>query len=839
MGGTLKMVDFRKLRSKMKNSSPIEPYDIFKRLAPKGINDLWHSQQVILSEWFSRRNEKDLVIKLNTGGGKTIIGLLIAQSIINETKGSVLYLCPTNQLVSQTIDKANQYGINVIQYVAGQGIPQGFKSGNCIMIATYSALFHGMSKFGLEGDLEITSAEGIIFDDAHTSESTIRDQFTMKIKYDEHMELFEEIVGLFRGDFEEIERIGVFDDVIDGKDSKVLEVPYWAWAIKEGQIRNLLKISSDKFKFQWKLLRDKLKYCHCLISTKEINITPMYPLVNLFPTFSNSKKRIYMSATLANDSTIIRTFDADYNSVLKPIEVDSNISMGERMILAPALMNINMDMKKLVKSLSEEISKKYGVIILTPSGRCAEQWKDIGTYASNSREVLKQVEEMTKQQIKGPFIWANRYDGIDLPADTCRLLVISGKPGVVSIYDRYMASILNGSQLINSIVAQRIEQGIGRATRGAGDYCVILFEGEDIITWISEYSNLNLLSPSTRAQLELGNYISKEIKDMNELVSTIKNCYDRNQEWTALHAEMLAEINNDKISYERTIREAGAERTFFSNYLSGDLNLAKEELQNLINNVSEIKFKSWLKQILAKLYNDTGDIEQSRVIQKEAYKLNNQLFKPISFLQYEYLKEPSNQAKKILDNLSKYSYKKAIISEISQITSKLTPKASANQFENSIKELGNLIGFECQRPEHIYGEGPDVLWRIKKDKFLIIECKSKKKTKNPLNKKEHGQLLESFEWFKEKYPGKEGIKISLHPSEFVTMGAHTNETLVFTLNSLNKLVSKVFYLFNELCNIDYDKDTMLKICDKLLIKLKFLPDDFINEYCEKFKVIEK
>lgn len=829
------MVDFKRLREQRKTIDPIKPYDIFKRLAPGGINDLWHSQQMILSEWFERRTDKDLVIKLSTGGGKTIIGLLMAQSIVNETKGSVLYLCPTSQLVSQTIDKAKQYGINVIKYIPGKGIPVGFKSGSSIMVGTYSALFNGLSKFGLEGDIEITNVEGIIFDDAHTSESIVREQFTLKIEYKENSDLYDEIVGIFRKDFEDIERIAVFDDVVEGKDSKVLEVPYWAWNAKEIQIRNLLRTEAEKFKFQWKLLRDNLKYCHCLITTKEVSITPIYPLVNMFPTFNNSPKRIYMSATLANDSTIIRTFDADFNSVLKPIEVDSNISMGERMILAPALMKINTDIKELVKNLSKDISKKFGVIFLTPSGNSSEQWNDIGEYASNSEEVLMQVEKMTKQHVKGPFIWANRYDGIDLPADTCRLLIMSGKPGVMNSYDRYIASILNGSQLINSIVAQRIEQGIGRATRGAGDYCVILFEGDDIITWISEYTNLSLLSPSTRAQLELGNEISKEIKDVNDLRSTIKRCYARDIEWTSLHAEMLADVNNDKISYEKTIEEAGAERRFFNYYLNGSANLAIQELDNLINNMSDVKFKSWLKQILAKVYNELGEKERSKILQREAYQLNRQLFKPLLDVPYEYLQEPSYQSKQILMNLSKYSYRKGLLSEISNITSKLTSNSSANQFENSMEKLGALIGFECQRPEYIYGEGPDVLWRIDKEKFLIIECKSKKKIDNPLNKKEHGQLLESFEWFKEKYPNCNGVKISLHPTDFVTAGAHTNDTLVFTLKSLNKLVANINSFFNELCCLDFDRITMHRKCESLLKQYNLSPDCFIDEYCEKFK----
>jgi replicative superfamily II helicase len=833
--GGEKMVDFKKLREQRKTTNPIKPYDIFKRLAPDGINDLWHSQQVILNEWFERRTQKDLVIKLNTGGGKTIIGLLIAQSIVNETKGSVLYLCPTNQLVNQTIDKAKQYGIQVLQYIPGRGIPNGFRSGNCILVGNYDTLFNGQSKFGIDGDIETISVDSIVFDDAHVAESIVRDQFTLKIPFDTYSDLYDDIIGTFRSDFEATERIGVFDDVVDGKDSKVLEVPYWAWNLKEVQVRGLLKSYSNKFPFQWRLLRDNFKYCHCLITTKEICITPIYPLVNLFPTFKNCPRRIYMSATLADDSTIIRTFDAEYKSVVKPIEVDSNVGMGERMILAPALMNLTVDIKETIKLLATKVAEKYGVIILTPSGSQAKEWVDIGEYAEKSKDVLNQVKKMTEEKIKGPFIWANRYDGIDLPADTCRLLIMSGKPSVMNSYDRYRASVLNGSQLINSIIAQRIEQGIGRATRGAGDHCVIIFESEDIITWISEYSNLNLLTPSTRLQLEIGNEISKEIKNVHELYSTIGKCYKRDSEWTALHAESLADLSTDKISNVKMIEDAAAERRFFNYYLSGNMNLAIEELKNLDNNITEIKLKSWIKQLTARVYDDLGEKELSKILQKEAYELNNQLFRPITEIPYEYLKEPSNQSKKVLNDLKRYSYKKGVISELNNITSKLTPSVSADQFEDALENVGKLLGYECQRPEFIYGQGPDVLWRIEKKKFMVIECKSKKKIDNPLNKKEHGQLLDSYEWFKEKYPNYEGIKISLHPTDFVTTNAHTNETLVFSLKSLNRLIGNLNSFFSELILLDFDEVTMQRKCDNLLGKYNLTPDGIIEKYLEKFR----
>jgi replicative superfamily II helicase len=88
------LVDFTKLRRERKQPAPTDPAAIFQRLPkPPHINDLWDGQGKALSAWNERRKENDLVIKLNTGGGKTLIGILIGQSLLNELREPVIYLC--------------------------------------------------------------------------------------------------------------------------------------------------------------------------------------------------------------------------------------------------------------------------------------------------------------------------------------------------------------------------------------------------------------------------------------------------------------------------------------------------------------------------------------------------------------------------------------------------------------------------------------------------------------------------------------------------------------------------------------------------------------------------
>src|SRR5688572_6240614 len=98
------MVDFDKLRTKKLKPRVLDPLEIFRRLPkPAGINDLYTSQAEVLHAWFQKRSDRDVVLKLHTGGGKTLVGLLMAQSTLNECTEPVLYLTPTQQLVAQTL----------------------------------------------------------------------------------------------------------------------------------------------------------------------------------------------------------------------------------------------------------------------------------------------------------------------------------------------------------------------------------------------------------------------------------------------------------------------------------------------------------------------------------------------------------------------------------------------------------------------------------------------------------------------------------------------------------------------------------------------------------------
>ena len=325
-------LDLNKLRAAKNQPKVIDPVEIFRRLPKEAeIKDLYGSQVEVLNAWFADRAKPDHVVKLHTGGGKTLVGLLMAQSIINETGEPVVFICPNNHLVAQTLKLAARYNIPAVGY--DKPFPDEFVNGKAIMVANYAHLFNGMSRFGIKGK-DITTLGGIIVDDAHVGSGILRDQFSIKISRENDAEAYATLSSMFRLAFKETGQIGTFDDVVAGADYSVLEVPYWTWFDKLDEVQGFLRDRAKQYELHWPLLRDNLKYCHCFIERRSVVVTPIFPLVDLIPSFASCKRRVFMSATIPDDSEIIRTFDATSESLMKPLSSKSLAGVSERMIVS-------------------------------------------------------------------------------------------------------------------------------------------------------------------------------------------------------------------------------------------------------------------------------------------------------------------------------------------------------------------------------------------------------------------------------------------------------------------------------------------------------------------------
>ena len=131
------MIDFSKRlnsTAKSKKVNPIEIYNSLDRASMTG--PLRPAQTRILEKWFSeKKDNKDLIVKLHTGAGKTLIGLLMALSYINAGKGPAIYVCPNVYLMQQACAEATKFGIPFcIVSPQSNEIPNDFIQGKSILM---------------------------------------------------------------------------------------------------------------------------------------------------------------------------------------------------------------------------------------------------------------------------------------------------------------------------------------------------------------------------------------------------------------------------------------------------------------------------------------------------------------------------------------------------------------------------------------------------------------------------------------------------------------------------------------------------------------------------------
>lgn len=835
------MVDFSKLRSAKSKAQPIEPAEILRRLPkPAGFNDLYTSQADVLRNWFDNRNTPDTVIKLHTGGGKTLVGLLMAQSTLNETKSPVLYLAPTTQLVGQTLERARQFGIPAVTYQRGVPLHEDFLNSKAVMIATYAALFHGMSKFGVEGSHDAVSVAAIILDDAHAAFSDVRDSFTLNVDARATPQIYKTLCDLFRRSFKNAGKGGTFDDIISAREYGVLEVPYPAWRENIGAVEQLLRNEAENHRLVWPLIRDRLNLCHALVSSKNISITPVLPMLNSFPTFASAIRKIYMSATIADDSDLIRTFGADASLVKKPLTSRSLAGVSERMILCPDMMPFAMNDRTAVEELSRTLARgKKGVVFLTPSDKIAEEWAAVASVAKGSDAVLAAVAALQSGSSAGPYAFANRYDGIDLPGDACRLLVMSGLPTGTSEYERFRASALYGGAGFTRMLAQRIEQGIGRGARGAGDHCAVLLVGSALASWIAKDANFNFLTSATQAQLTMGTEISKAVEDRKDFFATVMKCIDRDADWQTHYAETLAELVEDIPLDSEHLDLADAERRAIDLWAAGYHEKAIAKLQKVLDTVvTDSQTKGWVLQLAARIADDWGNIERSEELQRSAYASNSAMLRPRVPLPYQALALPGAQAKAIVEPILAYRMRRGYLQGLEDILSRLHAEASANQFEEALVNLGRMLGFAASRHDDA-GVGPDVLWILPIKVGMVIEAKSRKRESNPLKKDEHGQLLVAEEWFDQNYPDHECERVSVVPNAFATEAAMASRSKALTMDRLAQIGGDARKLFLELCESQLDPAGLEQLCQRLLSHSNLAAERIASTYLQPFQEVEK
>ena len=805
------MVDFKKRLSGNKVIAPTDPvvlYDTLDRTHDKG--PLRPAQHAVLSEWFtSRREQRDVIVKLHTGQGKTLIGLLMLQSRLNDSKGPAVYLCPNNFLIAQTCEQARQFGIKTC--IAEPDLPEDFHNGKAILVTSVQKLFNGLTKFGINrNSIDVGT---LLMDDAHACSDSIREQCRIRIPKEDAA--YQAILTLFGTDLEH-QGVGTFADIQNDKRDAILPVPYWAWMDRESEIARILSAASDRkpVKFAWPVLKDNLANCQCVVSGVALEIEPYIPPLSVYGSYWKAPHRIFMSATVTDDAFLIKGLQLSPDTITKPLTYSKESWSGEKMILLPSLIASELDQNAIVEWLGVSTpSRNSGVVALVSSFPNACIWEAYGAIVAKTETVEGIIDRLRRREFEKAVVLANRYDGIDLPDDACRILVFDGKPYSESLIDLYQEDCRPDSEVTLMRTVRTIEQGMGRSVRGEKDYSAIIIVGGDITRLLRENRSRKHLSSQLAKQIEIGLQLAEmadeEIKEGKQpilaLQGLVNQCLGRDAGWKAFYSEQMAEVKpslpNDRI-LKSYVAELNAEIT----YAKGDYQGAVTQLQgSLDNGLIDKGDVGWYLQVMAR-YQYRANRNESVRLQLAAHTSNHLLLLPSEGVTIAKLTQVSQgRMERIIAWITKFENYQQLDATLSDILGRLNFGVKADRFEEALHELSEALGFAGERPDKVWKEGPDNLWALDATHYLLWECKNEVElTRAEINKREAEQMNRSYAWFVKHYLGAEVTNIWIHPTNDLQSAAGLlQQAVVMREAELRQFVKRVRLFFKSLESQDF------------------------------------
>jgi hypothetical protein len=784
-------------------------------------------QTEVMNQWFDRRDEKDSVIKLNVGSGKTLVGLLLLQSSLNEGKGPALYVAPDIQLAQQVMQEATALGLDITD----DPRDASYAAGERICVVNVYKLFNGRSVFGV-GRSEINIGT-VIIDDAHACVSTITKQF--RISLDNTHEAYGKILSILSQDLKGYNEARHLE--IEAGDPRAhLEVPFWSWSEHQSEILKALHDhrTEGDLKFVYPLLSELLPLCRCVIGGQYLEIEPYYPATDLVQSFRRAKRRIYMTATLSDDSVIATHFGADPNSLGKPIVPSSSQSMGERMILMPQELNPELTTAD-IRAMLVELSKTVNVVVIVPSDAASKDWADVADQVLIGDKVPDGIEKLRAGHV-GLTILVNRYDGIDLPGNACRVLAISDLPEVSSYADLVDSEVLSGSSVNLRRHVERIEQGMGRGVRSNDDFCAVLLLGAKLTSRLRSPEGQAMLTAATRAQLDLSRKIAKKLKtpDVNDIKDVVLQCLARDPDWVKVSKKALVGLKaDDELRFDAAKL---ALRAAFDCARSNQHADALTVLDKAIDLTGDEQVKAWLLSRKAALEHPMDAAAAQKTI-GAAHKLEPAVTKPMHGTTYKQLAPTAgqqaaaliaNHKTRFMDSTGMKLFADALCSDL-----QFKPGTS-DVFEAAVNDLAWFLGISGQRPEKQFKEGPDNLWALLGGDFLIIECKNGVTAGSGIAKKDAGQLGQSVEWFKARYAASNCAPIMIHPERTLGQGASAVAGMrVIDLVGLEKLRNNVRGFAKQL--VDPDVAVNASEVAKRLAQFELNGDAFVNAFGKPLK----
>jgi hypothetical protein len=749
---------------KAKPEAPGSPEELFGRLhiTDERLDNLWSEQADVLRTYAEAHiDDRDVALELPTGSGKTLVGLLIAEWRRLKLGERTAFVCPTNQLARQVHAKSLGYGIEPVLLIESSeswdpAQQTRFDRGETIAITNYHHVFNRRPRI---------EAQTLILDDAHTAEGPVANRWSLKIKREAMRGTYMSVIDILAGELPKAHLQGLRNDELDQSRRRFVEVvlPDGTHRVSE-QLAEVIApaVHESTEWFAWDAIGAQLETCLIYVSWSEILVRPFIAPTFTQDAFSDANQRIYLSATIGAGGELERSFGREpIERIPKPLTWDREGS-GRRYMIAPGAGRDGDAANHLIQDVVDRVGR---ALLLAPSGwrlrRAAERVIPDWTPTLGAEDIEQGLDTFTEAD-RAVLQLANRYDGIDLPGEACSLIVMSGLPTGTHLQEHFLNNRLGARHALAERIRTRITQGVGRATRSRRDTAVIVLHGDDLIGFLAPKEDRAMLRSEIQAELEIA-FTTAELPQ-EEILESIDSFLAQDDDWqpTEEYLREYAEEHpqQDPPGAEQLTAAAPHEVAAWREAWRGNYDEAASTAQRAaaaLNHPTMSPYRAWWLALAASwsVIADGPEARRSVALSRDADLATRRLSwrPPLNALPDTGTPTTDEalavRADKATQWLRRRSQSPKLERDLTALESGIEDP-DAKKFEVALQTLGQLLGFDAERPAKEEA-APDGAWQDGSRAWILWEAKTEEGPGGKVSAEETRQANSHADWVRHNY----------------------------------------------------------------------------------------
>jgi hypothetical protein len=379
--------------------------------------------------------------------------------------------------------------------------------------------------------------------------------------------------------------------------------------------------------------------------------------------------------------------------------------------------------------------------------------------------------------------------------------------------------------------------------RGERDYTTIIITGANLVKFMKSPETRKYFSDQTNMQINIGEIIAKESSLERDETNPLKPIYDlmrlclkRDERWKMFYKKTMDSMSVTESEHpllDRLEKERAADVAFMKKNWAEVIRIYREIANSLTNDILE---QGWYLQELAKYICHSSTTEAVKT-QKSAYAHNQYLLtvETVNYKKVDMLDDTSLKNIKIF--LEKFSDYASFKLSVDEILSNLSMGGGSKKFEGALQQVGQLLGFRSQRPDNEFKKGPDNLWVMPNNEYLVLECKNEVElNRDAISKTEAGQMEMHCGWFEEEYGVETKVTyLWIYPTNKLSADANLTHTIkVMTPAKLDLFKNHLLAFVMEFSKYNLSSVTEESI-NEFLVNNKLTPKDIKTIYNEPLR----